>query len=99
MSENNKQEAHTDILADIQNNLPKIGSDQQVALESAIRKLLAFNQKGGEVDFVTPEIDEDDEDEGAKADPANAALVKVRAAIHDYHQVREQIKLLEDQSQ
>jgi len=100
MGEKNKQEAHTEIFTDIQNTLPEINGEQKTALELAIRKLLAFNEKGGDVDFVAPEIGEEDEEggEGAEADPASAALGQVRAAIRDYHAVREQIKLLEDQS-
>lgn len=73
--------------------------DISVALTSSIRKLLTFSEKGGTVDFVAPETEEepDDADDGDNvAGGLKAALIEVRAAIREYQGERESLKLLSD---
>jgi hypothetical protein len=92
-----KEAAHAEILKEIGLDLPNLDGEQKSALEVSIKKLLAFNEKGGNVDFVAPQVDEKDgQDEGDDSDTAKTALSQVRSAIHQYQNVREQIKLLED---
>lgn len=96
MDQKKKDDAHAEILKEIGTHLPNLDGEQKSALEVSIKKLLAFNEKGGNVDFVAPEGDDEvDEEGGAEANPANAALAQVRAAIREYQEVREQMKLLE----
>lgn len=91
-----KEAANVEILKAISEDLPNLDGEQKTALEVSIKKLLSFNEKGGNVDFVAPE--ENEEGDSDEPSPTSAALAQVRAAIHEYQQVREQIKLLEDQS-
>jgi hypothetical protein len=73
-----------------------IDGEKSTALEASIKKLLAFNEAGGSVDFVAPEVDEDGEVE-AENKP-RSALAQVRAAIQEYQTVREQVRMLTDMS-
>ena len=66
--------------------------DKLAALTKSVEKLLAFSEKGGTVDFVMPENDDEDEDETQAAAPSDLAVAK--RAIRDYQEVREQVKLL-----
>ena len=82
----------------VEEKAPPLDGEKMNALESSIKKLLMFNEKGGNVDFVSPDED-GDQDEGDGAD-ANlepmTALGEARNAIREYQTVREQIKQLED---
>ena len=66
--------------------------DKIPALIKSVQKLLAFNEKGGTVDFVAPDTEEDEAEEGAGA-PASSFNAAKRA-IRQYQDVREQVKLL-----
>lgn len=74
--------------------------DRLAALTKSVEKLLAFNEKGGTVDFVMPENDAEDDDEidDAVDDEtqvaAPAGLTAAKKAIREYQEVREQVKLL-----
>ncbi len=70
--------------------------DVSVALTSSIKKLLTFSEKGGTVDFVAPE--DEQEIEGREADDPGlkAALIEAKAAIREYQGERESLKLLSD---
>jgi len=72
--------------------------DVGVALANSIKKLLTFSEKGGTVDFVSPEDDEDSDDEDVDPDSASlkAALIEAKAAIREYQGERESLKLLSD---
>ena len=74
--------------------------DVSVALSNSIKKLLTFSEKGGTVDFVSPEEEEeeDDESQAGDADEASlkAALIEARKAIREYQGERENLKLLSD---
>jgi len=61
-------------------------------------RYIIANEKGGNVDFVAPDTDGDDpdEDESEGNEERRGALAAVRSAIHEYQEVREQIKLLSD---
>lgn len=85
-----KKHLHTSALGDAKN-----------ALEASVKKLLAFNEKGGNVDFVAPpdEVDASLEDaDEAATDPSRALLAEVRRIIHEYQGERESLRFLTDQS-
>ena len=88
------------IQAEVRKQLPK-GTDGEVmnALDNSIAKLLAFGEKGGDVDFVAPPEDvaevEVEEDPGTPAAPLLEEIRKVRAIIQEYQHERENLKLLE----
>jgi len=90
-------EAHAEIIEIISKKIDDLDGEKKNALDASIKKLLAFNEKGGNVDFVAPDSPEDD---AADADPESVlppnALAEARQAIHSYQEVREQIKLLTD---
>lgn len=92
-----KGKSLTDIIALIRGRLPNLDGEQVTALEGSIKKLLTFNEKGGNVDFVAPEAQattEESEEEGSdeNLDP----LAEVQAVIREYQATREQLKLLTD---
>ena len=96
--ENNKKDkALKDITGLIKRKIPDLDGEKITALEGSIKKLLAFNEKGGNVDFVAPDAraDELDADPDGKDQPMTA-LAEARSAIHEYQAVRDQIKLLVD---
>ncbi len=100
LEKDKKDKAQADIIALISNKIPDLDGEKITALEGSIKKLLAFNEKGGNVDFVAPEEGAGDEDnDNADGEAATSALEAARSAIHDYQEVREQIKLLTDLSQ
>ena len=78
--------------------MPDGTGDKLAALTKSVEKLLAFNEKGGVVDFVMPENESEDEGavEGNEEAPAAAptGLAAAKMAIRDYQEVREQVKLL-----
>ena len=93
-----KDQALKEIISLIKKQTPGLDGEQVTADESSIKKLLTFNEKGGNVDFVAPDTDGDDpdEDESEGNEERRGALAAVRSAIHEYQEVREQIKLLSD---
>jgi hypothetical protein len=95
-----KQGALDTVLAEVRGKLPTLAGEAETALSNSIKKLLAFNEKGGNVDFVTPAENDDDGEEGENgAEGADfAALVGARAAIQDYQAARDEVKLLTDAS-
>lgn len=74
--------------------------DVGVALTASIKKLLTFSEKGGTVDFVAPEGEEEPDEEagGKEADDGGLkeALIEAKAAIREYQGERESLKLLTD---
>jgi hypothetical protein len=89
------------IQAEVRKQLPK-GTDGEVmnALDSSIAKLLAFGEKGGDVDFVAPPEDEAEGEVNLAitADPLLEEFKKARAIIQEYQHQREVLKLLEHKS-
>ena len=71
---------------------------QITALESSVKKLLTFNEKGGNIDFVAPEADETTAKEAPDGKEGTSKIGDARAMIHAYQEVREQIKMIEDRS-
>lgn len=73
--------------------------DVSVALTASIKKLLTFSEKGGTVDFVAPDVEEQEEEDGegeAEDGGLKAALIEAKAAIREYQGERESLKLLSD---
>lgn len=68
--------------------------DIKAAFTASIKKLLTFNEKGGTVDFVSPETQP--EDKAGEDGGVRAALIEAQAAIRDYQSERESLKLLSD---
>ena len=90
-----KKEALDTILAEIKPLLPDESGDKIPALTTSIKKLLEFNEKGGNVDFVSPDISEAEVEATEEAGgEKKSAVTAVREAIHEYQEVREQLKLL-----
>lgn len=89
-----KENTVQEIVGDFKHVMADGAGDKLAALTKSVEKLLAFNEKGGTVDFVMPENDDvdDDKDEAQAAAPAGLAAAK--RAIRDYQEVREQVKLL-----
>lgn len=69
--------------------------DKLAALQKAVKSLVNFVERGGEVDFVVPEIEEDEE-EGEETTDANASIdykpLKEQAA--EIRQIEAKLKLL-----
>ncbi|TPP10508.1 hypothetical protein [Rhizobium glycinendophyticum] len=94
-----KKAALDDILAIVAERLPNLDGEKQAALTASVKKLLVFNEKGGSLDFVAPDIDDEDAQETTEASQEAQGLAQIdlsaaRRAIHEYQQVREQLKLL-----
>jgi len=84
------------IVDEAKKSLPeKINGEKEAALTKAVQKYLRFNELGGDVDFVSPAETEDPDDlvlDGAE-------IAHIRETIAQVRQIREDIKLLTDQSQ
>lgn len=79
----------------LQNIGSEQGGEEATALNMAINKLLDFEEKGGDLDFVTPpETDTSDENEDTGPDNFSTELESVRQAILEYNEEREAIKML-----
>lgn len=93
-----REEGIVQLLDDTKKLLPSdTDGEAQNALENSIKKLLTFNEKGGNVDFVAPDISETDSGE-AEEETVNEALAEARSAIQEYQTEREAVKLLTVQS-
>ncbi|API59253.1 hypothetical protein BSL82_07965 [Tardibacter chloracetimidivorans] len=98
--ETRKIDALDTILGELKPLLADANGDKIPALKNSIKKLLTFNEKGGNVDFVAPDGGEDDEEanfegnEESRPEKGNAALSAAREAIRGYQAVREQLKML-----
>jgi hypothetical protein len=95
---NAKSRALATVMAELKKELPKIDGEVTTALQMSVTKLLAFNEQGGNVDFVTPTDEDGAPDEGEETTGSHAALVAARAAIREYQAVRSELKLLTDAS-
>lgn len=81
------------------------GKDGEIktALTNSIQKLLTFNEKGGVVDFVSPNTAEEPANEEAVNgnDPESgqrAALLEAQKAIREYQGEREKLKMIADET-
>lgn len=86
-------------LAEIQASSTGLDGEARNALEKSIEKLLKFNRKGGDLDFVTPVVedgDEDDEDAERETEEVSELFASARQAILDYQAVRNEVRLLSD---
>lgn len=97
LAKEKKENTVQEILGEFKDVFAEGAGDKLAALTKSVEKLLAFNEKGGTVDFVMPDNDDEDEgqyegDEGQAAAPVG--ITAARKAIRDYQEVREQVKLL-----
>ena len=95
MEKEKKDQAVSDIVELIKGKIHHLDGEKITALTGSIKKLLSFNERGGNVDFVAPEADIG---ESKDIDKPTTALAEARAAIQEYQGVREQIKLLANRS-
>ena len=94
-----KDKALREIVSTIKDKFSTIDGEKITALEGSIRKLLQFNENGGNVDFIAPEAAPVEADAESKDDEsARIALAEARSAIHEYQSMREQIKLLTNET-
>lgn len=101
MQKERKSKALETIMGEIRKRFPGIDGEQSTALETSIKKLLAFNEKGGNLDFVAPpeaSFENDQDDDGNSEDGGRASMAEARSLIHEYQALREQMKLLENKS-
>jgi hypothetical protein len=98
-----KSGALSEILKTIESKIPRMDGEVRNALKGSIQKLLSFNEKGGNVDFVAPDTQED----GSSGEPnaggessgdLKVALAEAQAAIREYQGERENLKLLMHQT-
>lgn len=72
--------------------------DKVTALDKAITKLIDFTQKGGAVDFVEPEIDEEsegDDSQNADDEKLRTEVLKLRENIEEIRALENKMKFLE----
>jgi hypothetical protein len=96
--EEKRKNAEKEIIELISEKIPAIDGEKITALSGSIRKLLTFNEKGGNVDFVSPEASYEIVDDEGSVDITIGALSAARQAIHEYQEIREQVKRLTDQT-
>lgn len=73
--------------------------DKVQALESAVKKLVDFVEKGGEVDFVLPDEEDVDEEEGeAEVDANRRQREELRAMFNEVRQLEQKIHQIEYQA-
>lgn len=89
-----KDKALREIVDDIKKETSTLDGEKITGLEGSIKKLLSFNEKGGNVDFVAPETETDDLHSPADDKGIISALGEARTEIREYQNVREQLKLL-----
>lgn len=93
-----KKGALDTVVAEVKKQIPNLSNEAETALTNSVKKLLAFNERGGNVDFVAPaETDQPDEDD-VEASASTAALAQARAAIEEYQAERDVVKLLTNAS-
>lgn len=86
-------------MAAINERIPDLDGEQVTAPDASIKKLPTFNENGGSVDLLTPEVDDEEVGQSDEANAERNELTEVRALIHDYQAMREETKLLEGQSE
>lgn len=75
-------------------NFKEGGGDKVNSLEKAIRTLVDFIDRGGEVDFVVPE-EEESEEETQTED----AFAKIRETTQEIRAIEERLRLIEDNTE
>lgn len=85
------------IVSETKKALPeKINGEQEAALTKAVEKFLRFNELGGDVDFVSPP---ESESEDADDLPVGAReIAEIRKTIAEIRGIRNEVKLLTDQT-
>ena len=97
--ESTKGVALRDIVKLIKKRMPDLDGEKVTALEGSIKKLLSFNEKGGNLDFVAPQgVAEDGDDTDGNEENFNP-LKEVQTMIREYQAERDQLKLLTDQTE
>jgi hypothetical protein len=88
------------INAELKRELGKdVSGDVITALERSVEKLLTHSENGGNVDFVSPPLEDELDDDQIKKDAEpnggpRAELEAARKTIDEYQQVREAVRLL-----
>ena len=72
--------------------------DKVTALEGSVRKLVDFIEKGGEIDFVVPEDEEDGENVADEADAERESRKELRAMFKEIRALENKIHQLEDKT-
>lgn len=86
------------IVNEIKKALPNnLNGEQETALTKAVEKFLKFNELGGDVDFISPEEPEIEDDEAEQLASAKQIL-EIRETIEQIRSMRAEIKLLTDDS-
>lgn len=94
LAKEKKDNTVKEIVGEFERVMASGAGDKLAALTKSVEKLLAFSERGGTVDFVMPENDDEDEGEDEAQAAAPASLTAAKKAIRDYQEVREQVKLL-----
>lgn len=94
LAKEKKENTVQEIVGEFKHMMAGGAGDKLAALTKSVEKLLAFNEKGGTVDFVMPDNDDEDDDEDEAQAAAPTALAAAKKAIQDYQEIREQVKLL-----
>ncbi len=82
------------IMDEVKTTIPEIDGEATNAMEKAIQKLVSFNQKGGDIDFVEPgESDGSDENQTAAT---SAAIAAARILIREHQAIRDEVRRLTD---
>ncbi len=92
-----KDSAVTTIEAVLADHLKGKDGEIKAALVKSIQKLLTFSEKGGSVDFVAPEEEEEELDDVGDGG-LKAALIDARDVIREYQSQRDSLKRLSDGS-
>lgn len=93
-----KKEALEKIIDLVKGKVQALDGEKTNALESSVKKLLNFTEKGGNLDFVVPDSEEPSDD-GSANDDQLKSLAEARDAVREYQAEREHIKLLEQHGQ
>jgi hypothetical protein len=89
------------IQAELKKELAKgVSGEVTNALDRSVEKLLTHSENGGNVDFVSPPIDEEktDDTHHDQTGQSSAQLEDVRKTIQEYQQVREAVRLLTNEN-
>ena len=93
LEQTKRDEGKAEIAGEIDCALPDLEPEIRSKLQKSVDKALAFGEAGGEVDFVLPDREEDEETEVDKA------IDEIRTLVEDQQRVRQEVKLLENNTE
>lgn len=95
--EKEKSDSALDTIGNLLDGKLKSGAgDVKIALNNSIEKLLKFSEKGGTVDFVSPDEVAESKEGEAEESALRASVIEARESIREYQAEREGLKLLSD---